>query len=153
MVGTAGAMQYYQDVTPMEDGGSTNESDSWQWTLGTGSRWSVPRNQECWSLHRKGNKTLLSNAYGAQKWKYIFSEHTLILLSVLSSFAEDNQSWLKPLNPIRPGPFQLTRRPGGGCQTPLWKTPSVVDMNIFLFTILEINIFQVTNPPCKVSAL
>ena len=30
MVGTAGAMQYYQDVTPMEDGGSTNESDSRQ---------------------------------------------------------------------------------------------------------------------------
>ena len=118
MVGTAGAMQYYQDVTPMEDGGSTSESDSRQWTLGTGSRWSVPRNQECWSLYRKGNKTLLSNAYWAQKWKSIFSEHTLILLSVLSSFAEDNQSWLKPLNPIRPGPFQLTRRPGGGVSHP-----------------------------------
>ena len=47
------------------------------------------------------------------------------------------------LNPIRPGPFQSTVRPGGGgCHTPLGKTAPAADMKFFLYTILEIHIFK-----------
>ena len=48
----------------------------------------------------------------------------------------------KDLNPIRPGPFQLTVRPG--------KTPPAVDMIIFYTPYLR---YIYLKPPCKVSAL
>ena len=43
---------------------------------------------------------------------------------------------LEVVNPNRPGPFQLTVRPR--------ENSPAVDMNFFLYTILEIHIFKAT---------